>query len=308
MSPTISQTWAALGASVTGASHRRAGRPNQDAVLFRLTDDGALPAVLAVSDGHGSEKCFRSHIGSQLAVAAAAAELTAFSQSLGGQSEDIDTLAVQHLPAAIVQRWRESVLRDYAERPFQEEELANLSSGARRVVESGVAEGRPFIAYGATLLAALVTTELVVYLQIGDGEILAVAEKDGGVLRPIEGDATLIADETTSLCQEQACDQFRVRYERLTDSMPVLIMLATDGYANSFETPEGFRQVAADLRRAIQTEGVPAVNEALPGWLDEASELGSGDDISVAILCRTGFSVVPACREEPLAQPLQEDA
>src|SRR5262245_28649844 len=60
--------WAAIRGSVRGASHFRGGLANQDAVDVSVAAGGALPAILAVSDGHGSNKCFRSHVGSQFAV------------------------------------------------------------------------------------------------------------------------------------------------------------------------------------------------------------------------------------------------
>ena len=34
----------------------------------------------------------------------------------------------------------------------------------------------------------------------------------------------------------------------------------------------------------IRSEGLPAVSNELEGWLGEASELGSGDDVSMSLL------------------------
>ena len=44
--------------SVRGASHEDSGTPCQDSARVLITDK---LAVAAVSDGHGSEKHFRSH-------------------------------------------------------------------------------------------------------------------------------------------------------------------------------------------------------------------------------------------------------
>src|SRR5690349_2144714 len=62
--------WRIIGETVRGASHLRAGTPNQDAILQVRESSVGLPIILSVSDGHGSDKCFRSDRGSRLAVAA----------------------------------------------------------------------------------------------------------------------------------------------------------------------------------------------------------------------------------------------
>lgn len=51
---------------VKGATHRRNGLPCQDnKKIIEISDQ---IAILAVADGHGSEKCTRSERGSQIAV------------------------------------------------------------------------------------------------------------------------------------------------------------------------------------------------------------------------------------------------
>ena len=56
--------------SQIGASHIRKEKPNQDSVgILSLANDSVH--ILAVSDGHGSERYCRSDIGSKLAVKAA---------------------------------------------------------------------------------------------------------------------------------------------------------------------------------------------------------------------------------------------
>ena len=58
--------------------------------------------------------------------------------------------------------------------PFTEAELATLEKldgmEGRAAVESS-----PELAYGATLLAAAATDKVLLYLQLGDGEILSVS-------------------------------------------------------------------------------------------------------------------------------------
>ncbi|MFM7713741.1 MAG: protein phosphatase 2C domain-containing protein, partial [Microcystis sp.] len=57
--------WRCIGESVKGASHVRSGLPNQDAIRWFPESGIGLPLILAVSDGHGSAKSFRSDRGSR---------------------------------------------------------------------------------------------------------------------------------------------------------------------------------------------------------------------------------------------------
>lgn len=248
--------WSALSASVRGATHVRGGLPNQDAVQVET-----LPAIVAVADGHGSDKCFRSHVGSQLAVQIAVSVLREFAASQAALAD------AAKLPAEITRRWRTAVADDLATNP--------LSHDYRH---------EPAVAYGATLVCALLGPDYLLCLQLGDGEILTAARESAEAVQPIAADPALIANETTSLCQPEAERHFRVRFQTFDGPPPALILLATDGYPNSFATPEGFRQVATDLLAILDAEGVESVMQSLPGWLEEASQQGSGDDVSVAIL------------------------
>lgn len=60
-------------------------------------------------------------------------------------------------------------------------------------------------------------------------------------------------------------------------------MLSTDGYANSFRNDDDFRKVGPDLLELVRSEGIDRLEASLAGWLEEASEVGSGDDVTVGI-------------------------
>ena len=140
-------------------------------------------------------------------------------------------------------------------------------------------------AYGTTLIAALaVGRELVLLLQCGDGDVLAVAG-DGTVDRPLPADERSFGNETASLCLPEAWTEFRSRLLDAGD-LPDLLLLATDGYANSYAGDEAFRDVARDLLVAVGRDGGEAVGAALPAWLGETSAGGSGDDITVGLMVR----------------------
>jgi hypothetical protein len=265
--------WQVLGRSVRGASHVRSGLPNQDAIGWRENADCAGGVLLAVADGHGSAKCFRSDYGSRFAIDAAMALMAA-----------PQILDPARLPEELVCRWRRAVQNHLMEEPIATTTLKQLErklgKDARRAVECD-----PVLAYGSTLLAAMISDMSVCYVQLGDGDILTVSE-EGAVERPWPREEDRFGDETASLATRDAAREVRIQVKGTPEAMPALVMLATDGYANSFREDGGFLAVGPDLLRMIHTEGIAPIDENLETWLREASELGSGDDITVGLLWR----------------------
>jgi len=274
--------WRVIGRSVQGASHRRAGLPNQDAICWLPESGDESPVILLLADGHGSAKSFRSDEGARLAVNEARSALKEFLLNTAAVEQAIDGL-----PQILVERWERTVKEEIEKRPITELELSELEKKGGSTARSEV-ESNHLLAYGATLLAALVTDSFIIYLQIGDGDILSVSET-GEVLRPLPGDERLFGNETTSLCSKNAWKDFRIELQPLSVRSPALILLSTDGYANSFRDEAGFLKVGTDFLDIIRSNGLDEVNRSLETWLNEASEYGSGDDVTVGIICRKGL-------------------
>ena len=275
--------WQTLRASVRGAAHHRAGLPNQDAVRVARAN-GGLPLIAALADGHGSAKSFRSQHGARTAVAVALEVCGSLFEP--DNLSRIKRRAEERLPLELVRHWRQRVDRSLARRPFAPAELEPLDSASRSQVEA-----HPYLAYGSTLLAVVVTPAFILYLQLGDGDLLTVSA-NGEVERPLPKDERLIANETTSLCSDKAWNEVRVKFQALAGAPPALILAATDGYANSFRDEASFQQVARDLWEMIRDEGIEPVQSNLKHWLNEASQQGSGDDITVGILCQRALTTV----------------
>jgi hypothetical protein len=152
----------------------------------------------------------------------------------------------------------------------------------------------------------LLTERFLLYLQLGDGDILTVAA-DGRVTRPLPQDERLFANETTSLCSPGgqgkqrnqprapagAWSEFRARVQIQRPPSPALILVSTDGYANSFGSEADFLKVGSDLLDLLRSDGLDKVNASLGAWLEEASRSGSGDDVTLGCLFRRD-SVAPA--------------
>jgi hypothetical protein len=280
--------WRVIGETVPGASHLRAGIPNQDALLYVRQSSVRLPVIVSLSDGHGSNKCFRSDRGSRFAVRTGTDLLDELIKGRHAalRPSEIESRVRESLPAEFIKRWRAAVEADLKREPFRDEELARMvekdGERARRLIEAN-----PYLAYGATSLSFLLTPTYALYLQLGDGEMLTVSEQ-GEIGLPLVGDARLLANETTSLCLENAAGDFRFAVHPHDEGeLPALILMTTDGYYNSFSTIEGFHQVGSDLLQMLREgNGFDTVNRGLKGWLEEATAAGSGDDCTLAIICR----------------------
>jgi serine/threonine protein phosphatase PrpC len=302
----LQSTWRVIGATVHGVAHVRAQVANQDAIAWLPKGGAGPPLVLVVSDGHGSPRSFRSAAGARLAVASATQVIS--EDLFPAEAADLSVIkrsVEERLPRRLVHHWREAVGTDLTAAPFTEKEWARLLEREGPVARKAV-EANPWLAYGATLLAAMVTESFILYLQLGDGDILTVAE-DGLVSRPLPRDERLLANETTSLCSREAWRDFRIQF-RVASQPPALILLSTDGYANSFSEESGFLQVGADLLEIIRKDGLAKVQETLTDWLTEASEAGSGDDITLGVLCRLDALQRPATVVErsPDSPPTRE--
>jgi serine/threonine protein phosphatase PrpC len=278
-----SMRWRVAGQSVRGATHERVGRPNQDAIGWLPQSGNQLPLILALADGHGSRRSFRSERGARLAVETAAEVLGDF---LAGRTESLSATkraAEEWLPRALVRRWLQAVDDDLAAHPLDADELELLRAPTTRTSGQTGTAGLP-VAYGTTLLATAVTAGFILYLQLGDGEILTVS-RAGEVSRPLPKDERLFANETTSLCSTDAWRDFRVYFQVVSNAPPALILLSTDGYPNSFRDEQGFLKVGPDILEMIRTAGLDAVNEQLASWLTESTYAGSGDDVTLGLIC-----------------------
>ena len=269
--------WQVLSATVRGAAHRRSGEPNQDALSWWMAEGKRPVAVLCMADGHGGSEYTRSDIGALLAVEQTQMLLVSEILPLilsGSTRKDLAQFNRhfrQQLPKLLVKRWRASVYEHATDNPVQP---------GGQLVQSDAPKER---LYGATLLAALLTPEFHLYIQLGDGDMLTVSSEGEVTRPPFPADSNLIANHTTSLCSKEAWRFVNVHFQQIDERPPTLVMLTTDGYANSFANDSDFKKVARDLHSAIQQEGSTAVAESLPSWLEATSQDGSGDDISIII-------------------------
>jgi serine/threonine protein phosphatase PrpC len=246
---------------VRGVRHLRSGQPNQDAIAWAHAEDSPdQPVVVAVADGHGSALHPRSGEGARAAVEIAVAVLGDWLRAASC------TDAGAALPQRILSAWRRSIEQHLTEHP-----LAGRPT---------LAEAEIHRLYGTTLLAAGACRGSVFCLQIGDGDILAL-RADGTLFKPLAESLDCVENLTDSLCQEDAVDRFRLAR---IDGTVELLLLATDGYGNSYENDVDFEEIGPDYLALLHRVGVDRAAAGLPGWLAEVTRTGSGDDITLGLL------------------------
>jgi hypothetical protein len=266
-------TWQVITGSARGAAHRASGLPNQDAVA---SQDGPGAVVVAIADGHGHVRHFRSADGAALAVEVACRVAGEAGAGLAADTtrDNEAERAGQELARAVVSGWRSAVAAQLEVRPYTVEEQFILDRSA----------DTPVVPYGSTLLVAVIAAQWLVCAQIGDGDMLAV-RPDGSSFAPVAGDDRLDGRRTTSLCQPDALASFRTGAHDLRQVPLAALLLATDGYGNAQADEPWQPSVGRDLAELAACRDRHWFGQEVPGWAERcASADGSGDDATIALV------------------------
>lgn len=272
-------TWHVIIGSARGAAHHADGLPNQDAVARQDGPGGVV--TVAIADGHGHARHFRSADGSALAVdvgCQVASRIAARLTAAGTLTKQEVGLAAQELTRAIVADWRAAVANQLAVRPYTTREQSVLD----------LAGDGPEVPYGSTLLVGMIAGSWLVCAQIGDGDMLAVGP-DGRSFYPVTADDRLDGQHTTSLCQPDAVASFRAGAHDLREVRLAALLLATDGYGNAQAEEPWQPGVGRDLAELAAQHDHHWFDQQVPGWARRcASSEGSGDDTTIALLLHPG--------------------
>ena len=134
--------------TVRGASHEASGTPCQDSARVYTSKQ---VSIAAVSDGHGSEKHFRSDAGSEMATRIAVRSIMDFSERNGGLDrifgDDPDN-AARRIAGNIICGWNEEIEAHIRFAPLSEQEQALSNRHGGIPIES---------VYGATIIIGAAT-------------------------------------------------------------------------------------------------------------------------------------------------------
>ena len=284
-----------IGESVRGESHKRHNIVRQDNYLVvqglhnrkkkNHLYNKDLPDgfdIVAVADGHGSESCPFSDIGSKIATKVFCDMMTEYvieyEKSEGGMDDLFISLNKEgettRIAKKIVQEWEEQVLKDFSKQ--QNVELPHKDDGE-------IDPGPIWKKYGTTLLGLLITPDFFFAYQLGDGDITYVDIK--GVSPVIEGDK-ILGVETHSISKPDSWKKVITKVVK-SDSMqewPSMIVISTDGWINSHASEQEFHKTCMDYYNLIQEKGAEVIEANLESWLSETSKLGCGDDITAVFV------------------------
>lgn len=306
-----------------GASHIKKGLVCQDYAASFETETGDI--ILALSDGHGSEKHFRSDIGSKFAVEVAMEAAKEFLMSFdstkmlgtdatapyvrAGVPSDPPLVCDGILPSnttahifahfarAIILRWHCEIMKHWQANPIDSlrlpEQVRATFHKEGQLLESMIPK-----AYGCTLMLAVRTRSYWFALHIGDGKIIAF-RSDGTAWEPVPWDSACFSTTTTSLCE---LDERRTRFAYGSNPDDVAaIFLGSDGMDDSFPDIEALMGSYGNsfLRKIYETESDLEENNYLDRLLDHISKNRSGDDMSVAYWVDMDFipSMMPKIAE-----------
>lgn len=268
----------ALNLTSIGASHIRSGKECQD---FSLSDSNERYSYAITCDGHGGDNYFRSAYGSRFAAQAASSCITELLNDIveGYEPNDSETMLVQ-LEKSIIARWNAAVWDHYESNPFTEDELAIVDEKRRKRILSGKSIEST---YGTTLIALAITEKFWFGIQIGDGKCVRILA-DGTFDTPIPPNEKCFLNSTTSICDENAIEDFRHCY---SEEMPIALFCGSDGIDDSFIRDEQLFKLYATIARSFATSEYDQALAELEDYMPRLSSKGSGDDVSIAGLIDT---------------------
>ena len=266
-----------FGKSVKGATHERNGLPLQDSCKIEEISDKIT--IIAVADGHGSSKCPRSDRGSMIAVNTFCAVIKNYLLNYGKEKDGLTNLVTflnregdMRFAQDICEEWQTRVKQSFYKN--KDESLVDA--------QGSIDWKRVYSLYGTTRLGMLITDTFVFSFQIGDGDINYITADE---ISPLVEPEKFLGTETHSLSKVDAWRKAvaSVRRKNVSEDVPYLYMLSTDGFSNSFVSQEEFKKTCREYYEMIGQHGYEAVKDNLEKWLKETSELGCGDDITVVM-------------------------
>jgi len=252
--------------------------------------------LTVVCDGHGGAPYFRSERGAELAIASIQKILPDYIDRI---AENLSKENIISLVPALLKTWGESVDSDLVQNPITQTEYNFLEMDDAQAAERYKAGEDLHSIYGATFLCFVSATiveagknkDFWFALQIGDGDIAVHSEK--GFFMPVPEDERNFLNQTTSLCDKNAENEFRLAFG--TQNIDA-VLCSTDGIANSFANENQlfsfydkvlilFRtydfEQDEDSSQDLEKRKVFAIKE-IESSLPDISKRGSGDDLTLA--------------------------
>ena len=287
-----------FAASVAGVKYLKKGWMCQDS-SGKLDFDGGQ--IIAIADGHGSSNCFRSQIGSKIAVDLI---LQMAKSACESRSDTFSETGIKNFKYNFWNAWRESVKNHWEDnapddseiryKSVSEKYLARFNSNDKSIVERYL-----YTAYGTTLICAISIETQILILQIGDGTAVML-NKSGEFSIPVPPEPSDFLNVTTSLSEENAFQKIRHVVIDCSDNnpnIPVAIFLSSDGVDDCFEYHENEKHlykfysdtILENMTRVgYESTAAEVVDELLPFMTQKSSN----DDISLAYFVTDNLGIL----------------
>ena len=293
-----------LSISLRGESHKQNGKPMQD---YSGAVKGENYHIAIVCDGHGSDKHFRSHVGSRLATEAAQAKLIEFAQANPDYATASNNFGAkaERLRLSILAAWMKGIDEDQKQTPFTEDELS-----------SGVPKGTDYfskytklVPYGSTMLAVLLGVDYYVALMIGDGVILRMTPDKAVEEEAFEGKK--LGDRVESLCNQDGAYKIYTKCVKLEEAdKDTAFVICSDGFCESeaFPSREQMRDWVKRYIVWMAKYDMETVVEQMTKQMEHISSVSyAKDDISVAIAVKDPSAYWNPTPEELQARKEEEE-
>ena len=272
----------------------------QDYSYSHFDEDGL--AIAIVCDGHGGKHYFRSDVGARFATEIIAKNVREFvnhidetlfvgqpfTQQAAIQTE-IDRqdfrkekpvdVALRQLFASIIGQWQQRIEQHAAENPLTEKENAQVEEQYRKEFLSGYKLEK---IYGCTLMAYVSTPKYWFAFHLGDGKMISF-DQDAQWKEPVLWDDRCFLNQTTSICDPDALNEFRYSYQG-DGGFPIAVFLGSDGMDDSFGEETNLVNFYVKVAKSLVTEGFEVTFADIMATLPVLSKRGSQDDMSIACI------------------------
>ena len=242
--------------SVTGYKNEVKNKSSQDSLKYEKIKNGL---ICVIADGHSGEFFTASHKGSKFACEASIDILKKYID------KDINEMKLllqeKTLQIEICNKWRDLVKKDMK---------VNLPMVFRY----------NYFKYGTTLLVVMIKDDYVLYLKLGDGDILV--KQDDSIKKIFPPYKTNIVD---CLAEEKAYEKMIYKIEKYEKNISNIIIYS-DGFENSFVSTEKMideiNNTLVNYNKNIFSK--MKLEKSYEKYLSDLSKIGSLDDISIVFI------------------------
>ncbi|MCR8745014.1 protein phosphatase 2C domain-containing protein [Romboutsia lituseburensis] len=248
-----------LKGSAIGYKNVIKNKNSQDSLKYKSSKDYI---ICSVADGHSSDFFEYSHIGSKLACDIS---IDVIENEVDKNKDDLlMMLNNEIIQKKIYDKWMFEVKEDYYKTHPKAYKIEYLK-------------------YSTTLVTVAMTKRYILYLKIGDGEI--IVNNDKNFLKVVPTKNNNIVD---SLGREDAFKNILFHVEDINDSAIDNIILFTDGYGNSFENEINLYKSLIKTINKYNSNIFSRLKllKEYNLYLTKLSESNSKDDISIIFLIR----------------------